>query len=82
MGQNQRDAKGRLIMKRSQTRRSQPSDSFEILTQVGDKLRAQYGEVRYVETVFHNGSQWTVKADWERLDGEAWRVVELGVENY
>ena len=69
-------------MKRTSTRRSQPTDSFELICALGDKLSEQYGQVRYVETIWHNGNQWTIRADWERLENGQWMVFELPVSNY
>jgi len=69
-------------MKRNSTRRSKPADPFEILCQLGDKLSEQYGQVRYVEYIWHNGRQWTIRADWERFENGEWTVIELPVSNY
>ena len=69
-------------MKRTKTRRSKPNDPFDTLCRLGDKLKETYGQVRYSECVYHDGRQWTKKADWERFEDGQWVVIELPVENY
>ena len=49
---------------------------------LGDSLRAQYGEVRYVTRIIHRGGQWTIEATWERLEGDRWVKFDLPLENY
>ena len=43
-----------------------------MLCQFGDRLKAEFGDVRYVETIWHNGQQWTKKSGWERLEAGKW----------
>ena len=63
-------------------RRSTPVDSFEIICELGDKLREQYGEVRYSDYIVYSNGQWTRRATWERLlDGE-WVEIDLPLQNY
>ena len=52
------------------------------LCQLGGKLIEQYGHVRYVEYIWHNGRQWTTKTDWERIEDGEWVVIELPQSNY
>ena len=67
---------------RKRTRRSEHFDPFDALTDLGDKLRQQYGEVRYAEYIFYVNNQWTCKAGWERLENGDWFEIELPLENY
>jgi hypothetical protein len=69
-------------MRNRNTRRSPPPDSFEILCELGDKLRDEFGPVRYVTRIIHTGDQWTVEASWERLVGDQWEAFDLPILNY
>ena len=64
------------------TRRSPSPDSFVIMCELGDNLRAEYGEVRYVTRIIHRDQQWTFEATWERLEGDQWVEFDLPLENY
>ena len=57
-------------------------DHYKILYDLGDKLRQQYGEVRYVDTIQFEHDQWTRKASWERLENGQWIKFDLPLENY
>ena len=63
-------------MRRNRTRRSSPPEPFEIICQIGDRLREQYPEVRYSDVVFHNGQQWTRHACWERFEDGEWVEID------
>lgn len=69
-------------MKRTKSRRSRPTDQFELLTQLGDRLRQEHGEVRYIERTEHDGERWTVSATWERFVGGEWVAFDLPMSNY
>ena len=49
---------------------------------LGDKLREQLGEVRYVTRIIHSGDQWTIEATWERLVDSKWEPFDLPIQNY
>ena len=52
------------------------------MCELGDNLRAEYGEVRYVTRIIHRDQQWTFEATWERLEGDRWVEFDLPLENY
>jgi len=69
-------------MKRPSSRRSAPTNQFEIICHLGDRLREEHGTVRYSEYIEHTGQQWTIRATWERLENGVWVTLELPLENY
>jgi hypothetical protein len=69
-------------MRNRNARRSAAPDSFLIMCELGDKLREQFGDVRYVTRIIHNGNQWTIEASWERLVSETWIPFDLPIQNY
>ena len=52
------------------------------MCELGDNLRAEYGEVRYVTRIIYRDQQWTFEATWERLDADRWVEFDLPLENY
>ena len=69
-------------MSNRNSRRSPAPDSFVIICDLGNKLRTQYGEVRYVTRIVHNDQQWTIEATWERREADRWIEFDLPLENY
>jgi hypothetical protein len=69
-------------MSNRNSRRSPPPDSFVIMCELGDRLRDQFGEVRYVTRIVHNSDQWTIEASWERLVDDQWAPFDLPIQNY
>ena len=75
-------------MKRPSSRRSAPTNQFEIICHLGDRLRDEYTTVRYaeyieyIEYIEYTGQQWTIRATWERLENGVWVTLELPLENY
>jgi hypothetical protein len=68
-------------MKRIQ-RRSPPVGHFEIACELGDKLREEFGEVRYSDYIVFVNGQWTRRATWERWDDGRWIEFDLPLLNY
>lgn len=57
-----------------------PGADQEALHRIGEKLAAAIGvpieHVRFATYNYHDGSQWTLVARWEKSSGESWEQVD------
>ena len=67
---------------RNRPRRSEREVPFDVLTELGDKLRAEYGDVRYADYILYFNGQWTRTATWECYVNGVWIKIDLPLENY
>ncbi len=61
--------------KRNYQRKPLAGQTHAVAKKLANRDLGEVRQLRYVETHFHNGMQWTVDAKWEKFSNGQWREV-------